>query len=1046
MSVQTKQFYAFGPFRLDSEKRVLVRDGKPVPLAPKTTEMLLVLIENAGHLVDKDDLMRRVWPDAFVEEGNLNKNISVLRKVLGEWDGGQEYIETVPKRGYRFVAPIFEVTHAEAGYQSQTSAGANLTGKKVSHYRIVEPLGGGGMGMVYRAEDLKLGRRVALKFLPEELASDPVALGRFEREARAASALDHPNICAIYEFGEHEGQPFIVMQHLEGVTLRERLAGLDGLPRHAESGGKNLPFLMPPFTTDELLDLAIQIADGIEAAHQKGIIHRDIKPANIFITHRGEAKILDFGVAKLLDVDEQVNSSAGRNERDGDSVSGAATHSLSLTRTGIAMGTASYMSPEQVRAERLDTRTDLFSFGLVLYEMSTGQQAFAGNTAAVVHEAILRETPLSARQLNPKLPPKLEEVITKALEKDREARYQNASEIQADLSRLRRDHPPDRVWRMVVASLFAVLVVASIIFVFSKRYTSLPTEPRLRQLTTNSTEDPVRTGAISPDGKFLAYADLRGIHVKLIETGDTKIVPQPEALKESRVDWTIVQWFPDSLRFVANLIPPLEAYSSEKHVSIWTVSVLGGEPRKLRDDADASSVSPDGSLVTFGTNPGPFGDREIWVMGPNGEQAHELFETDEKSAILGATWSSDRHRLAYIKIDKSGAAIESRDLKSGLPTTMLKDDGRLATALWLPDGRLIYALRESEASRTCNFWQMRIDARTGEPLDKPTRVTSWVGFCLDIQSVTADSKRLSFLEWAAETSVYIATLGADGTRITTPKRLTLSENRAEPSAWTADSKTVIFMVKRDDRWGIFKQSIEGNMAEPIVPSIGGSPVMPNERYIELPRTSPDGTLVLYRVIGPPGDSSPAGVRLMRVPIAGGTPELVLTANFYGRPSCARAPATLCAIGERSQDLKQIVFTAFDPLKGRGRELTRFDTDAQGNYEWALSPDGSRIAILNNQEGRIHILFLEGDAQREFKIKGLDGLDTLTWAAGGKSLFISSRTQYDSVLLHVDLQGNAQVLWRKEGGLATFGIPSPDGRHLAMLGWTLNSNIWMMENF
>jgi len=1046
MSMRTKQFYAFGPFRFDSEKRVLVRDGKPVPVAPKTAEILLVLVEHAGHLVDKDDLMKRVWPDAFVEEGNLNKNVSVLRKVLGEWEGGQEYIETVPKRGYRFVAPVFEVTHAEGGYKPQNSAQASLTGKKVSHYRILEPLGGGGMGVVYRAEDLKLGRHVALKFLPEELAIDPVALGRFEREARAASALDHPNICAIYEFGEHEHQPFIVMQHLEGETLRERMAGPDGLPGHSEGDGGKTLSLTPPFTLNELLDLATQIVDGIEAAHQKGIIHRDIKPANIFITHRGEVKILDFGVAKLLDADEQVPSSAEQDGGNAD-ISGAATHPVNLTRTGTAMGTASYMSPEQVRGEKLDRRTDLFSFGLVLYEMATGQRAFAGDTEAVIHEAILRRTALPARQLNPKLPPKLEEIIGKALEKDREARYQSASEILADLKRLNRDRPADRSWRMVAAGLLVVVVIAGVIFLFAKGHTSPPTEVKLRQLTTNSSEDPVRTGAISPDGKLLAYADLRGIHIKVLETGDNRIVPQPEAFKGSRVDWYIVQWFPDSLRFVANLIPPPDNHFSQKHTSIWTVSVLGGEPRKIHDDADAWSVSPDGSLVTFGAGPGTFGNREIWVMGPNGEHARKLFETDQKSSIGVATWSSDGHRLAYLRTDKSGESVESRDLKSGLPTTMLTDrNDRLASGLWLPDGRLIYALHESDKSRTCNFWQMRIDTRTGEPLDKPTRLTNWVGFCLDIQGVTADSKRLAFLEWASDESAYVATLEADGTRIDSPERLTLSENRAHPGAWTADSKEVIFIARRDERWGIFRQSIEDNTAEPIVASLEGYPKVPNEDRTELPRTSPDGALVLYRVFAPESDPSPTRVHLMRVPVKGGIPELVMAANFYGPPSCARAPATLCALAERSQDLRQIIFTALDPLKGRGRELTRFDTDAKGSYGWSLSPDSSSIAVLNKQEGRIHILSLNKGAQREFAVQGWDGLDDLSWAANGKSLFVSSLTQYGSVLLNVDLRGDSHVLWKQEGGLGTFGIPSPDGRHLAMLGWTLNSNIWMMENF
>jgi serine/threonine protein kinase len=365
MSLQGKNFYAFGPFRLDSEKRVLVRDGVPVPLSPKVAETLVLLVESAGRLVDKVDLMKRVWPDVFVEEGNLNKNIFVLRKLLGNWEGGREYIETVPKRGYRFVAPVHEVTHAEVSSQSFPSEGTNLAGKRVSHYRVLEIVGGGGMGLVYKAEDLKLGRRIALKFLPQELGSDPKALERFEREARAASSLDHPNICPVYEFGEHEGQPFLAMPLLEGETLRDRIA--EAAP---------LPVAM-------ILDIAIQIAGGLDAAHQKGIIHRDIKPTNVFITERGEVRILDFGLAKRVQAAAGNGDALGQDHWDDQppgasrQASPASIRDPLLSRTGVAMGTAGYMSPEQVRGDQLDARTDLFSFGLVLYEMVTASGLLA---------------------------------------------------------------------------------------------------------------------------------------------------------------------------------------------------------------------------------------------------------------------------------------------------------------------------------------------------------------------------------------------------------------------------------------------------------------------------------------------------------------------------------------------------------------------------------------------------------------------------------------------------------------------------------------------
>ena len=508
---QSPQLARFESFEVNLRSGELCKHGKRIRLPEQSFQILAMLLDRAGQLVTRQEIQQRLWPnDTVVEfENSINAAIKRLRVALGDSADHPKYIETLARRGYRWKIPVTWAEPPTPGVQSPAaptppavdSSASHLIGKRVSHYRVMEILGGGGMGVVYKAEDIKLGRRVALKFLPEELAHDAGAMQRFEREARSASALNHPNICTIYEIEEHEGQPFIVMELLEGQTLRELISAGAAL---ATEKDERKGCLSP----ERLLNIAIQVVEGLDAAHKKGIIHRDIKPANVFICNNGTAKILDFGLAKLVGGAAQAT------------ITGAmplpVDAQYSVSSPGTLLGTLMYMSPEQVRGEELDQRTDLFSFSSVMYEMATAVPPFSAPTADGIKNAILRQVPVDPRQLNPLVPTALESIIRKGLEKDRLQRYQNAPELRSDLQRMERGAEATligagaasprpwitftkagRKWMLLSSAVVVLGLVGTIFLLYRRRSMTLnETDWVLVSDFINATGDPVFDGSL----------------------------------------------------------------------------------------------------------------------------------------------------------------------------------------------------------------------------------------------------------------------------------------------------------------------------------------------------------------------------------------------------------------------------------------------------------------------------------------------------------------------------------------------------------------------
>ncbi len=661
----------------------------------------------------------------------------------------------------------------------------------ISHYRIIEKLGGGGMGVVYKAEDTELGRVVALKFLPEDLSQDPHALERLRREARAASSLNHPNICTIYEIGRHADRSFIAMEFLDGLTLKHRIAGR-------------------PVDLDVLLPLAIELTDALDAAHSEGIVHRDIKPANIFVTKRGHLKVLDFGLAKFTAI---VN-----NERaPGNSAEPTASMDEHLTGSGVALGTIGYMSPEQIRARELDARTDVFSCGAVLYEMATGESPFRGESSGVIIEAILNRSPTPPVRLNPDISGELERIIDKCLEKDRDLRYQHASEVRADLQRLKRDTESSRRisagagdlpkiptaaaqpagaisssavltaakqhrWGVAAGAIAALFVLGTAGFgVYSllHRAATMPFQNFTITQVTNLGK--VASAAISPDAKFvLSVNDDNGIQSLWLHNVPT--ASDTQITSPSASSYAGPAFSPDG-----NYIYFLKARDPNSAFDLYRSPVLGGSPQTLVHDVDSDiTFSPDGRRMAYVRQNDPEEDKYRLLtarLDGNDEKVLQIGSVEDQ--VSHPAWSPSGKLIAY-RVRQPGSAltgIDVFDVDSGKSRRLAAFQDKIVLALkWSPDGRGILFNYYPAGPQLGG--QIGWVSSTGEAFRPITRDTNdYHGL-----STSADGRTLATVQTKTTSNVYL--LPATGSRSPQADSLPLQvRNKAAVGlTWSHDGK------------------------------------------------------------------------------------------------------------------------------------------------------------------------------------------------------------------------------------------------------------------
>jgi Tol biopolymer transport system component len=826
-----------------------------------------------------------------------------------------------------------------------------VIGTTISHYHITERLGGGGMGVVYKARDLRLDRFVALKFLPEQMASNPLALERFQREARAIAAMDHPSICTIYDIGEHEGRPFLAMQLLVGQTLRERV-----------SGG--------PLPISDILDYGIQIAEGLEKAHSRNIIHRDIKPANIFITTDGHAKILDFGLAKS-------HGPAGEL-----STMPTATADP-LTSQGTIVGTFAYMSPEQAQGQDLDSRTDLFSFGAVLYEMATGQCPFAGKTTASVFDGILNKTPVTPVRLNPEVPVRLEEIIAKTLEKDRGVRFQSAAEIRADLKRLKRDTDsgqmvpasgarataaglPSRTKTKAIVVLLGVAAVAIVgLFVWTRQPSPAPvllTERKLTRLFESS--GALYHQALSSDGKVVAYG--------MEEDGQVDLYVSRTA-GGARVRLThdaTVEWYPQFSPDGETLVFTRLAVGTEK-AEICMTPTFGGNVTCVTAGSGAG-WSPDGKRIVF-VAPQPDGAQALAIADRDGSNIRTILKSD--STFIGLrdpTWSPEGDRIAVVRsIGGSTGEIWMVPAEGGSPTQLWKDEPGVYShrPVFTYDGRGI--VHSSNRGGATNIWLLPLDGRA------PVRLTAGAGPD-EYPSIARDgtiafaNTRLRWGLFLHDTNVGKSTsIIAHGSVLwapsATPDGTELAYSQNEP----------------DGSWHIWIVSVGGGTPRQL--TSGSLP----EVY---PRVTPDGKWILYSTF-----SSSKPNQVWRVPRTGGVPIAVTSAGMGDDGYADISPdGKLIAFARTERGVSHVYIVPFE-----GGEPRRLMERPATLPRW--SPDGKWIAFAPDRTytGGVYVVAPDGSGMRNLTQQG--GWP-VWWPDGKRIAYLAISPYWNQQVQSVPLEG------------------------------------------